>query len=166
MLIAQVVVMSLACVLVFFICQKLKRQIQLVIAFALMAVGVTAAVMIGTTTELVLPGIGGIAIGAVAGGLVGYLTSAVVGTLGVVTGGIGFALGSLAMAGICALLGAVGASAGGFGIRVTQTWVIALPVIIVGAWMIVNRKEEPAPAKLFTTPEEAIAHFSREIGVD
>lgn len=166
MLILQVLAMSIVSLLIYFVCRKLKRQIQIVVAYGMAAIGLVGAVMIGTTTELVLPGIGGIAIGAAGGAFAGYLISAAVGTLGVVTGGMGFAVGAGMMSVLGAALAAVGATAGGIGLRVTQTWIIAMPVLIVGLWMILNRRQAPESVKPVANKDEVVAQFSKEIGLD
>jgi hypothetical protein len=102
--------------------------------------GLYFSVFTGSVSSLVIPGIGSIGIGAVAGGAVGWVASAIIGTIGVVTGGIGLAIGGLAMAGIGAVFGALGAASGGFGIHTTTHFLVTpwfwIPLIIIGLFLM------------------------------
>ena len=107
--------------------------------------GLYFSLFMGSYSSLVLPGIGSIGVGAVAGGVIGWGASAIVGTIGVVTGGVGIAIGALGMATIGAVLGAIGAGSGGFGIRDTTYFLVTpwfwVPLIIIGLFfMFRNRK--------------------------
>ena len=86
--------------------------------------GAYFALFIGSSVSLVLPGIGSIAVGATAGAALGWATFAILGTLGVATGGIAIALGAIGMAVIGAVLAAVGATAGGAGFQATRYFLV------------------------------------------
>lgn len=131
----KVVLIAVACVLVFLVLRTIKRNYQLIFSLIFFSGGILMAIMIGTKTVLVMPGIGGIGVGGAAGALVGYMTYLLIGTVGVVTGGIGLALGALGMSFIGFILGSIGATFGGFGLRTIHSWVIAIPVIVLGVAM-------------------------------
>jgi MFS family permease len=131
----KVVLVVLVCVLLFLVLRTIKRNYQLIVSLIFFSGGILMAIMIGTTTVLVMPGIGGIGMGGASGALVGYLTYLLIGTVGVVTGGLGLALGALGMSLIGFLLGAIGATFGGFGLMTIHSWVIAIPVILLGVAM-------------------------------
>ena len=123
-----------------------RRVHQCVLGGLTLAYGMWLALFTGAIFKLVLPGIGSIALGSVAGAGVGFLTYLAVGVVGVVTGGEGIALGALSMTTIGALLGGVGGAAGGVLVRVPIIspffWV---PVLIVGVYLFVGalRKRNP-----------------------
>lgn len=89
---------------------------------------------------MVLPGVGGIAVGAGTGAAVGFGTWLVLGTVGVATGGVGLAIGAVSMAAIGAFFGGIGGTASGFGIQSVSYplvhWIFWLPVIIIGCYFL------------------------------
>jgi len=99
----------------------------------------------GSYSSLVLPGVGSIALGAATGGAVGWAASAIIGTIGVATGGVGIAIGALGMATIGAVLGAIGASSGGFGIKTTTYFLVTpwfwVPLIIIGLFLMFRSRK-------------------------
>ena len=104
------------------------------------------ALFTGTVFKLVLPGIGAIGLGSVAGAGVGFLTYLAVGVVGVVTGGVGIALGALGMTTIGALLGGVGGAAGGVLVRVPIiSPVFWGPVLLVGSYLLVGARRKRNP---------------------
>lgn len=131
----KVVLVAVVCVLAFLVLRTIKRNYQLIFSLIFFSGGILMAVMIGTQTVLVLPGVGGIGMGAAGGALTGYITYLLIGTVGVVTGGMGLALGALGMSLIGLIVGSIGATFGGFGLRTIHSWVIAIPVIFLGASM-------------------------------
>jgi hypothetical protein len=106
----------------------------------IMLYGFYFSVFTGSYSSLLLPGIGSIGLGAAVGGTVGWAASAIIGTIGVVTGGVGIAIGIVGMVTIGAALGAVGAGSGGFGIKTTTYFLITpwfwVPLILIGIFLI------------------------------
>ena len=107
---------------------------KLILGCLFIFVGMYLALLTGTVTSFVMPGLGKIVIGTASGVGVGLLTSLIVGTLGVATGGVGIALGALGMAVIGGLLGGVGATTSGFGLQTVTyglvSWVYWVPLIL------------------------------------
>ncbi|WP_137823017.1 hypothetical protein [Pseudomonas sp. D(2018)] len=137
------------CCLLFLALRRLKRTVQVMLAVMFLIIGTASAWMLGVTTELVLPGGRGIAAGAGAGGLAGYVASLFLGTLGVATGGVAFAVGAVAMTVIFSVVGALGATAAGFGLRTVHSWVIAVPIVLLALALLIRR---PVPA---ASPDKA-----------
>jgi len=104
--------------------------------------GIYFSFFTGTCTSLIIPGIGSIGAGAATGGIVGLMFYGIIGTLGVVTGGAGFALGAFGMATIGVILGAIGAGSGGFGLRTTSYFLVTpyfwAPLIFFGFVLIIR----------------------------
>ena len=121
---------------------------QRVIGFSIFLYGIYLATLSGTATQFVLPGVGAIGGGAAAGAGVGIVTYLVLGTVGAVTGGAGVALGLLAMSLIGASLGAIGASAGGFGFRIVSYPLVSpwfwAPLIILGIYVLLGSGKRKA----------------------
>lgn len=95
----------------------LRRAHQKLLGWLTLVYGIFLASLTGSYTSLMLPGIGGITMGAGTGAAVGFGAWLVLGTVGVATGGVGLAVGAVTMALIGALLGGIGGTAGGFGIQ-------------------------------------------------
>ncbi len=117
-----------------------KRAHQRLLGWLTLIYGIFLASLSGSYTSFVLPGIGGITLGAGTGAVVGFGTWLVLGTVGVATGGVGLAIGAIAMTSIGALFGGIGGTASGFGLQNVSYplvhWVIWLPVIIIGIYFI------------------------------
>lgn len=110
--------------------------------------GIYLATLTGTVTKLFLPGVGAIGGGAAAGVGAGLLTYALIGTVGVATGGVGIALGGFAMALIGGGFGIVGAFAGGIGFH-TVTYPLVSPwfwgpILVLGAYVFVGASRKKA----------------------
>jgi hypothetical protein len=112
-----------------------------ILLFGSLALGVA----LGTVTELVLPGIGGIVLGGSTGALLGWLTFVLTGTLGIATSGTAFALGGVAMASIFSVVGCLAATTAGMGVRTIHQWVIALPVLILALALFVRSRHRMVP---------------------
>jgi hypothetical protein len=111
-----------------------------------LAYGAYLALLTGTVTQFVVPGIGAIGAGAVTGSLIGLATFAVLGVIGVATGGTAFAVGAGLMALVGGTVGAAGGAAGGFGFRTVSVPLVSpffwVPVLILGAyWLIGFRRK-------------------------
>jgi hypothetical protein len=115
---------------------------QRIVGIAILIYGLYLATLTGTITQFVLPGVGAIGGGAVAGAGVGLVTYIVLGTVGAVTGGVGVALGLLAMTLIGGSVGALGAAAGGVGFRTVSYPLVSawfwVPVIIIGIYVFLG----------------------------
>lgn len=111
-----------------------------IVGWSVVFYGVYLATLTGSYTSLVLPGIGPIVIGAGTGAGIGFITWLVIGTVGMVTGGVGVAIGAGAMAFIGALFGGAGGAAGNFGIKTVTYALISpifwIPVIILGIYFL------------------------------
>ena len=88
------------------------------------------ATLSGTVTQFVVPGVGAIGGGAAAGAGIGLLTYLVIGTVGVATGGTGWAVGAVAMALIGGGFGAAGGAVGGAGFRT-----VSYPLVSPWFWL-------------------------------
>ncbi|MDM0077463.1 hypothetical protein QTH90_23860 [Variovorax sp. J2P1-59] len=112
------------------------------LAVIIFAFGVYLATLTGTMTQFVLPGIGAIGLGVVAGGAIGFGTFLVVGAVGLATGGVGLALGAGAMTLIGAGVGAAGGAAGGFGFRVVEYPLVSpfvwAPILMFAVYLFVT----------------------------
>ncbi|GAD22755.1 hypothetical protein AVS7_02515 [Acidovorax sp. MR-S7] len=119
------------------------RLHQRVIGLGIVFYGIYLSTLVGTMTRFVLPEATALGGGAAAGAGVGLLTYLVIGTVGVVTGGTGVALGALAMSLIGGGVGAVGAAAGVSGFRALSYPLVSPwfwgPVIGLGIYLIVGR---------------------------
>lgn len=137
------------CLIVYRLAKPLKRALQWLLATVLLFGSLALAVALGTATELVLPGIGGIVLGGATGAFLAWLVWLLVGTLGIATGGTAFALGGWALATIFSLVAAAGAATTGFGLRTVHQWVVAIPILILAlALMARNRQHKPMPLSL------------------
>lgn len=123
---------------------------QRLVALSVFAFGMYLATLTGTVTQLVVPGIGAVGIGAAAGGAIGLVTSMVVGVVGVATGGVGLAIDAGAMALIGAGVGAAGGAASGFGFQVISYPLVSpfvwVPLMVLAVYLFVAVKrgrEEP-----------------------
>jgi hypothetical protein len=121
-----------------------KRIHQQVLGILTLVYGIFLALLPGSYTSLVLPGLGGITLGAGAGAAVGLGTWLVLGTIGVATGGVGLAIGAASMTAIGALFGGIGSTAGGFEIHVVSYplvhWIFWVPLLVIGAYFIWGHK--------------------------
>lgn len=117
-------------ILVFFIWSRFlggwRILHQKMVGLLIIGYGAYLATLTGTVTHFVIPGIGSVGGGAVAGAGVGFVTWLVVGTVGVATGGVGIAIGAAAMTMIGGILGATGAATGGAGFT-TVTYPLVSP---------------------------------------
>ena len=117
-----------------------RRAHQRLLGWLTLIYGIFLASLTGSYTALVLPGVGGIAVGAGTGAAVGFGTWLVLGTVGVATGGVGLAIGAVSMAAIGAFFGGIGGTASGFGIQSVSYplvhWIFWLPVIIIGCYFL------------------------------
>ena len=117
-----------------------------IIGWVIVLYGLYFSLFTGSFSSLVVPGIGSIALGAATGGAVGWATAAVIGTVGVATGGAGIAIGALGMAAIGAVLGAIGAGSGGFGIETTTKFLVTpwfwAPLILLGLALIIKSRRK------------------------
>jgi len=118
--------------------------------------GVYLSLLTGSSTALVVPGIGSIAIGAGTGAAVGFFTWLAIGTVGLATGGVGVAIGAGAMSMIGAIFGGAGGAAGGFGLKAVTYPLISpvfwIPLIVLGIYFLRGKKIKklnglPAPNK-------------------
>lgn len=118
------------------------RLHQRIVGLGIIFYGIYLSTLVGTMTRFVLPGAGAVGGGAAAGAGVGLLTYLVIGTVGVVTGGTGIALGALAMSLIGGGLGAAGAAVGVAGFRALSYPLVSPffwgPVIGLGIYLIVG----------------------------
>ena len=121
-----------------------KRMHQKILGILTFGYGIFLALLTGSYTALVLPGLGGITLGAGAGAAVGLGTWLALGTIGVATGGVGLAIGAASMAAIGALFGGIGGTAGGFGTQAVTYplvhWIFWLPLLIIGAYFLWGHK--------------------------
>ena len=121
---------------------RCTRLHQLAVAVPTLLLGLLLASLTGTYTALMLPGVGGIALGSGAGALAGMITWSVLGTIGVVTGGVGVAIGLAGMAATGAVLGGIGAAAGGFGIQQVAYYLVHpafwVPLFFVGFYYLLG----------------------------
>jgi hypothetical protein len=119
---------------------------QRVLAVVTVVFGLYLAMLTGTVTQFVLPGIGAIGLGAAAGSAIGFGTFLAIGVIGVATGGVGLAIGAGAMTLIGAGVGAAGGAAGGFGFRVVSyplvSWFIWAPILILGIYLFMAAKRK------------------------
>jgi hypothetical protein len=117
-----------------------RRIHQQIPGSLILVYGILLAFLTGSYTELVLPGVGGVALGTGAGAAVGLGAWFALGTIGVATGGVGLAIGAAGMAAIGALFGGIGGASGGLGIREVSYWlihpVIWIPLLVLGAYFI------------------------------
>ncbi|MCK1788801.1 hypothetical protein [Pseudomonas violetae] len=125
--------------------KRMKRHCQFALGVATLSIGIVLACMVGTATEIVLPGMTGLFAGGLAGALVGGLVFLMLGGIGVVAGGgIGFGLGlwKLVIGGsvVGVFTGTTSLMFGGFGIRTTQIFLVSpfiwLPIILASIGVI------------------------------
>lgn len=117
-----------------------------IISITVLLYGVYLSTLTGTVIQAVIPGIGAIGGGAVAGAGIGILTYLVIGTVGAVTGGVGFAIGALAMSLIGASVGAAGGAAGGIGFKtlsypLVSPWLWA-PIMVLGVYFLLGSRKK------------------------
>ena len=119
-----------------------QRRHQRAVGWATLLYGIYLATLTGSYTAFVLPGFGGIALGAGAGAAVGFGTWLALGTIGLATGGVGIALGALSLVGIGALVGGLGGAAGGIGFQTVSYplvhWAFWVPLLFIGIYLIVG----------------------------
>lgn len=117
-----------------------QRIHQQILGSLVLVYGIFLAFLTGSYTELVLPGVGGVALGAGAGAAVGLGAWLALGTIGVATGGVGLGIGAIGMTAIGATFGGIGGASGGLGLREVSYWlihpIIWIPLIILGAYFI------------------------------
>lgn len=121
-----------------------RQTHQRLLGWLTLIYGLFLASLTGSYTSLVLPGVGGIALGAGTGAAVGFGTWLVLGTVGIAAGGVGLAVGAASMAAIGALFGGIGGTASGFGIQTVSYplvhWIFWIPVVIIGIYFIWGHK--------------------------
>lgn len=126
---------------------------QRIIGISIFLYGCYLATLTGTCTVFVLPGIGAIGGGALAGAGAGWLTWVTIGTVGLATGGAGVGLGLFGMALIGFVLGAIGGAAGGFGFQTITYPLVSpffwMPLLILGIYFCVGSRKKK---KLASTP--------------
>lgn len=114
-----------------------------IIGLTIVCYGLYLATLTGTHTQFRIPGSGffvstaaSAAIGAGTGAAIGWGTWLVLDTVGIVTGGTGFALGGIAMATISALVGGVSSGvASGAGTITDQTfWTETITYPLISPW--------------------------------
>lgn len=116
-----------------------RRVHQAVLGTLTLTYGLWLALFTGTVLKVVVPGVGSMVLGSAAGAGVGFLTYLAIGTVGVVTGGVGIAIGAIGMAALGALVGGVGGAGGAALARVPLiSPVLWAPVILVGAYLVVG----------------------------
>ncbi len=119
---------------------------QKIVGLLIIAYGAYLATLTGTVTQFVIPGIGSIGGGAVAGAGVGFATWLVVGTVGVATGGVGIAIGAAAMTMIGGILGATGAATGGAGFTTVTYPLVSpffwVPFILLGIYFVIGGRRK------------------------
>lgn len=111
---------------------------QKIISLLIIFYGLFLANLTGSYTAIVLPVGIEIVVGAGSGAALGYITFLVLGTIGVVTGGIGFAIGAGLMITIGAIFGGAGAAGAGFGVK-TITYALVspwfwVPILVLGIY--------------------------------
>ncbi|MHA7600934.1 hypothetical protein ACX12L_13430 [Alicycliphilus sp. T452] len=121
---------------------RLARWHQRIVGLGIVFYGIYLATLVGSMTRFVLPGVGAVGGGAATGAGIGFLTYLAVGTVGVVTGGTGVALGALAMALIGGGVGAVGAAAGAAGFQTITYPLVSRwfwgPTIVLGIYLVIG----------------------------
>lgn len=121
-----------------------RRVHQAILGALTMFYGMWLALCTGTVFKLVLPGIGSVVLGSAAGVGLGFATFLAVGTVGVATGGVGIAVGAIAMMAIGAVFGGVGGAAG---VAVARVPLISpifwAPVVLVGIYLGVGAARKP-----------------------
>ena len=129
---------------------------QRIVGLSLLCYGWYLSTLTGSYTALVLPGIGAIGGGALAGGGVGFFTWVIIGTVGVATGGTGIALGALAMSCIGAALGATGAATGGFGIKTINYPLVSpifwVPLLVLGVYFLIGSLKKKRMLRVQSCP--------------
>lgn len=111
--------------------------------------GMWLALFTGAVLKLVVPGVGSVMLGSAAGVGLGFLTYLAIGVVGVVTGGVGIALGALGMMVIGAVIGGVGGAVGAALVRVPLIGPLFwAPVVLVGVYLLIGafRKKTPISA--------------------
>lgn len=150
------VVLVMAAVAYGLFVRKQRRDFPLVrraLGIFIIFYGVYLSTLTGSAYSFKLPG-GSIALGAGTGASIGLGAWALLGTIGVATGGVGIAVGAAAMAGVGALLGGAGGAAGSsFGFQTTiyplVKWYFWLPIIVIGALFLFGvRRKKPDPQSL------------------
>lgn len=120
--------------------------VRRVIGLLIVLYGGYLATLTGSASSFVVPGFGAIGAGAGVGAGIGLGTWAVLGTVGVVTGGVGVAVGAAAMAGIGALLGGAGGAAGGLGFQTVTypliAWYFWLPIVVIGVLFLLGIRKK------------------------
>lgn len=137
-----------------------RRVHQGILGALTLVYGMWLALFTGTVLKLVVPGIGSVVLGSAAGVGVGALTYAAIGVVGVVTGGVGVAIGALGMMCIGAIVGGVGGAAGSALVRVPliSPWFWA-PVLLLGVYIFLGslrrKSHRLKPSTLGITPPDA-----------
>lgn len=115
---------------------------QQVVATLVLLYGVYLAMLAGTSTHFVVPGIGALGSGAAAGAAIGLATYLVVGAVGVATGGVGISLGLGAMTLMGAGVGAAGGASGAAGFTTVSYSLISplfwIPIVLLSAYLFIG----------------------------
>lgn len=134
-----------------------RRLHQAVLGALTLTYGLWLALFTGTVLKVVVPGLGSMVLGSAAGAGVGFLTYLAIGTIGVVTGGMGIAIGAVGMALIGALVGGAGGAGGAALARVPLiTPMVWAPVVLVGVYLVLGailRGRPSAPPASVSPPE-------------
>lgn len=137
--------------------KRLKNYRQFTLGVATLAIGLVLTSMIGTTTEMLLPGITGIVVGAIAGALLGKLVFAVLRSIGIVAGGENaFGQWKLIVGGslVGVITGTTSLMLGGFGIQATYFFLVSpfiwVPIILASIVLMrrVLQQQHPAPTAM------------------
>ncbi|RYF31935.1 MAG: hypothetical protein EOO23_00900 [Comamonadaceae bacterium] len=129
-----------------------EKKHQKVIAYLVIGFGMYLAVLTGSATRLVLPGLGSIGLGATAGAGVGAVTYLLLGGIGLATGGTAYAVGLGWLVLVGGGLGAFSGSAAGFGLKTVSyplvQWYLWVPILLLGCYLWWNSNRKPVQQKL------------------
>lgn len=131
MLVLKLLAMLIACYVLWRGIARFGLGLQKAVAWLLLCIGVVVATVFGTTTQWVLPGFQGAALGAGAGWLIGILAFSFIGPQGIVP--LGIAIGARLMALIFSGVGGVSGLAG----RIGPMTVVSIPAMIVWVPIVV-----------------------------
>jgi hypothetical protein len=101
---------------------------KVILARSLLCIGLFMAMAVGTSTHLVLPGIGSIGASAAVGALIGWTTWLIIGTVGVVP--LGIAVGVWSIVSVATGLSVVGGLSSGIGLKT-----ILVPFVPPAIWV-------------------------------
>lgn len=131
MLVLKLLAMLIACYVLWRGIARFRPGLQKAVAWLLLCIGVVVATVFGTTTQWVLPGFQGAALGAGAGWVIGMVIFSFIGPQGIVP--LGIAIGARVMALIFSGVGGVSGLAGSIGPKT----VVSIPAMIVWVPIVV-----------------------------